>query len=308
MAKKDLFENMNITDNSYLLDDNLLASEVKTGRSNEETVKLSELEEFPGHPFMVNTENEDFEEMVESIKENGLIYPILVRPVAGGEKYQIISGHRRVAASKVAGLSEIPAIIRPMDEFEATVLMVHSNLYRPEISIKEKALAYRLCHDAEKHQGKHLGGDTAVNIGEKASDSRRKVYRYIRLSYLSDLLLDAVDKKRMPINVGIELSYLTQKTQEQLSEIIEEYHMLPSIEQAAVLRKLSIEHGDISKEKMIALLLGEEKKKAAKTSVSFKKKDIQDFFAPDTEVDRMSEIIMQLLAKYRDGALKDFID
>ena len=84
--------------------------------------------------------------------------------------------------------------------------------------------------------------------------------------------------------------------------------MLPSIEQAAVLRKLSIEHGDISKEKMVALLLGEEKKKAAKASVSFKKKDLQDFFAPDTEVDRMSEIIMQLLAKYRDGALKDFID
>ena len=89
MAKKDLFENMNITDNSYLLDDNLLASEVKTGRSNEETVKLSELEEFPGHPFMVNTENEDFEELVESIKENGLIYPILVRPVAGGKNIRL---------------------------------------------------------------------------------------------------------------------------------------------------------------------------------------------------------------------------
>lgn len=306
MAKKDLFENMNITDNSYLLDDNLLASELQTGRSKEKIIKLSDFEEFPGHPFMVNTETEDFEELVESIRENGLIYPILVRPV--GKKYQIISGHRRVAACKVAGQSEIPAIVRPMDDYEATVLMVHSNLYRPEISIKEKARAYRLCHDAEKHQGKHYGGDTAANIGEKASDSRRKVYRYIRLSYLSDRLLDAVDEKKMAINIGIELSYLNEKTQEQVSEIIEEYHMMPSIEQATILRKLSVEQGDISKEKIIALLLGEEKKKAAKTSISFKKKDLQDFFDPDTEMDKMSEIIMQLLSKYRDGLLDDFID
>lgn len=307
MAKKDLFENMNITDNSYLLDDNLLASELQTGRSKEEMIKLSDLEEFPEHPFIVNTETEDFEELVESIRENGLIYPILVRPVVGG-KYQIISGHRRAAASKVAELSEIPAIVRLMDDYEATVLMVHSNLYRPEISIKEKARAYRLCHDAEKHQGKHYGGDTAANIGEKASDSRRKVYRYIRLSYLSDRLLDAVDEKKMAINIGIELSYLNEKTQEQISEIIEEYHMMPSIEQAVILRKLSEEQGDISKEKIIALLLEEEKKKATKTSISFKKKDLQDFFDPDTEMDKMSEIIMQLLSKYRDGLLDDFID
>lgn len=306
MARKGLFENMDITDNSYLLDDNLLESEVQTGRSKEETVKLSDLEEFPGHPFLVNTETEDFDELVESIKENGLIYPILVRP--NGEKYQIISGHRRVAASRVAGLNEIPAIIRPMDDYESTVLMVHSNLYRPEISIKERARAYRLCHDAEKHQGKHIGGDTAVNIGEKASDSRRKVYRYIRLSYLTDELIDVVDTKKLSINIGIELSYLKQEEQKQLFEVMEEYRIMPSIEQAALLRQMSSNNEDISKENMLALLLGDEKKKAVKTSVSFKKKDLQDFFEPDTEVERMSEIIMQLLAKYRDGILDDYID
>lgn len=305
MGKKNVFADMNITDNSYLLDEGLLDSEIREGRSREETVLLQDLIDFPGHPFMVNTETDDFDELVESIKANGLIYPILVRPE--GKKYQIISGHRRVAASRVVGLKEIPAIIRPMDDYESTVLMVHSNLYRPEISIKEKARAYRLCHDAEKHQGKNIGGDTAANIGAKASDSRRKVYRYIRLSYLSEGLLDAVDEKRLAINIGIELSYLSTEEQDMLFSVMEEYSILPSIVQGTVLRKLS-EDGDISKEKIIALLLGSEKKKAPKSSVSFKKKDLQDFFEPDTELERMSEVIMQLLAKYREGVLDAFID
>lgn len=306
MGKKSVFDDMNITDKSYLLEDGLLDSEVQEGRSREETVLLQDLIDFPGHPFMVNTETDDFEELVESIKSNGLIYPILVRPE--GKKYQIISGHRRVAASRIAGLDEIPAIIRPMDDYESTVLMVHSNLYRPEISIKEKARAYRLCYDAEKHQGKNIGGDTAVNIGAKASDSRRKVYRYIRLSYLSDGLLDAVSDKRLSINIGIELSYLSMEEQEMLLSIVKEYNILPSIEQSAVLRKLSEDGSSISKEKIIALLLGDEKKKTSKNSVSFKKKDLQDFFEPDTELERMSEVIMKLLAKYREGVLDEFID
>lgn len=303
---KNVFDNMNITDKSYLLDEDLLDSEVREGRSTEEMVLLKDLISFPGHPFMVSTETDDFEELVESIKQKGLIYPILVRPE--GKKYQIIAGHRRVAASKAIGLKEIPAIIRPMDDYEATVLMVHSNLYRPEISIKEKAKAYRLCYEAEKHQGKNIGGDTAANIGAKASDSRRKVYRYIRLSYLTDGILDAVDAKRLAINIGIELSYLPVADQETLYSVMGEYSMLPSMEQSAALRKLSEEGTSISKEKIIALLLGDEKKKASKNSVSFKKKDLQDFFEPDTELERMSEVIMQLLAKYRDGVLNDFID
>ena len=305
-AKRDLFENMRITDNSYLLDDDLLKSEIQEGRSQEETVSLFNLEAFPGHPFTVNTETEDFAELVESIKDNGVIYPILVRPQGG--KYQIISGHRRAAASRAAGLDKIPAIIRPMDDYESTVLMVHSNLYRPEISIKEKARAYRLCHDAEKHQGKHAGGDTAVNIGAAASDSRRKVYRYIRLSYLTDGLLDIVDGKKLAINIGIELSYLQEEVQKILYSVIEEYGILPSPEQSVVLRKLSEDGESVSKEKIIALLLGDAKKTALKNSVSFKKKDLQDFFEPDTELERMSEIIMQLLSKYKEGVLNGFID
>ncbi len=299
MAKKNLFDNLELTDNSYLLDEDMLAEEIKAGRSKEETILVQDLEEFPGHPFEVNEDTDDFEELVESIKENGLIYPILVRPV--GEKYQIISGHRRAAASRVAELKEIPAIIRPMDDYEATVLMVHSNLYRSEVSIKEKALSYRMCHDAEKHQGKHSGGDTAASLGAKVSDSRRKVYRYIRLSYLVDNLLESVNQKKLAINIGVELSYLKENEQDIVSSVMEGYGIIPSLEQAEKLRELS---GNITEEKIIAMLLGDEKKKSSKSSVSFKVKDLQDYFEPDTEPEKMTEIIVKLLKLYHDGALE----
>lgn len=303
---RSIFDEMNLSDNSYLLDESLLDKEVKTGRSLEEVVSISDLHEFDNHPFNVITDSDDFNELVESIKENGVIYPILVRPQ--DDKYEIISGHRRVAACKAAGLTEIPAIIRPMDDYEATVLMVHTNLYRPEISIMERAKAYRMCHDAEKHQGKRLGGDTAERLGAEASDSRRKVYRYIRLSYLNDYLLSGVSEKRLTINIGIELSYLDEDSQAILQEVIEEYSILPNIEQATLLGELGKKSETISKEKIIAMILGEEKKKAVKNSISFKKKDIESYFEPETAPERMSEIIVQLLQKYKEGVFSEYFD
>lgn len=303
---RSIFDEMNLSDNSYLLDESLLDKEVKTGRSLEEVVSISDLHEFDNHPFNVITDSDDFNELVESIKENGVIYPILVRPQ--NDKYEIISGHRRVAACKAAGLTEVPAIIRPMDDYEATVLMVHTNLYRPEISIMERAKAYRMCHDAEKHQGKRLGGDTAERLGAEASDSRRKVYRYIRLSYLNDYLLRSVSEKKLTINIGIELSYLNEESQLILQEVIEEYSILPNIEQATLLGELGKKSETISKEKIIAMILGEEKKKAVKNSISFKKKDIESYFEPETAPERMSEIIVQLLQKYKEGVFADYID
>lgn len=303
---RSIFDEMNLSDNSYLLDESLLDKEVKTGRSLEEVVSIADLHEFDNHPFNVITDSDDFNELVESIKENGVIYPILVRPQ--DDKYEIISGHRRVAACKAAGLTEVPAIIRPMDDYEATVLMVHTNLYRPEISIMERAKAYRMCHDAEKHQGKKLGGDTAERLGAEASDSRRKVYRYIRLSYLNDYLLRNVSERKLTINIGIELSYLNEESQLILQEVIEEYSILPNIEQATLLGELSKKSETISKEKIIAMILGEEKKKAVKNSISFKKKDIESYFEPETAPERMSEIIVQLLQKYKEGVFADYID
>lgn len=304
---KGIYEDLQLPDNSYLLDEEFLKSEVEKGIFKEEKLPISKLIEFDHHPFNVCTESEDFQELVDSIRDNGVIYPILVRPQ--GEIYEIVSGHRRVAAAKMAGLNEVPVIIRDMDDYEATVLMVHTNLYRPEISIMEKAKAYRMCNDAEKHQGISTGEYTAEKIGAAASDSRAKVYRYIRLSYLNDYLLQLVSDKKLTVNIGLELSYLNPKHQELLQNVMDEYEMMPNIEQASVLRKHSEEDPlSISKEKIIAMLLGDEKKKSTKSNITFKRKDIEDYFEPNTSPDRMTEIIVMLLEKYKDGVLDEFID
>ena len=238
MAKsQDLFSNLNFSDKSFMLEDEFSFSSSKekpASAAPDSVVKLSDLREFTDHPFKVDTETPDFEELVESIRDNGLIYPILVRPV--DDKYEIISGHRRVEACKSVGLEEIPVIIRPLNDYEATIVMVHSNLYRPEISISERAKAYRMCMDAEKHQGKK-GADTAVALGEEASDSRAKVYRYIRLSYLSEELLDCVDIKKLTIGIGVELSYIDEIGQGSILTFIEQTGTYPNFDQACALRK-----------------------------------------------------------------------
>ena len=294
---KDMYSNL--TDMSYLLDPDAMDNDSEKEGDSETIIKISDLLEFKDHPFNVNTGSADFEELVESIKENGLIYPILVRPV--DDKYEIISGHRRVAACKAAGLNEVSAIVRPLDDYEATILMVHSNLYRPEISISEKANAYRMCMEAEKHQG-IKGVDTAAAIGEEVSDSRAKVYRYIRLSFLQQELLKMVDEKKLTINAGIELSYLDEAAQDVLWNFVTSYDIVPSNEQASAIRKEWNEEKHISKEFLISVLIGKEKKVAR--SFSLKKKEINEYFDADCDSEYVSKVIHTLLRKYKDGELK----
>lgn len=305
MGKKGLFDNMNLTDKSYLLEPESIEEGIESGELKESVISMKKISFFKGHPFKVNTDTPDFEELVDSIKENGLIYPILVRPTKG-DKYEIISGHRRYAACKEVGMTEISAIVRPLDDYEATILMVHSNLYRPEISISERAKAYRMCMDAEKHQGKK-GLDTAAAMGEEVSDSRRTVYRYIRLSYLSDELLEKVDEKSINMNIGIELSYLDMDAQVGIFKFISEYNKIPNLAQAAELRAMYEDSGDISFEDITDVLLREEAPKPP-TSISFKKKELQDYFGKDTSMDRISNVLHQLLQKYKDGLLDEFIE
>ena len=305
-----IFDDMEITNKTSVLkelDDELMTK----ASSNDGTsiVSIDDLVEFDNHPFVVDTESNEFEELVDSIKENGLIYPILVRPME--DKYEIISGHRRVAACRAAGIEELPAIVRELDDFEATVFMVHSNFARNEISIMERAKAYRMCHDVEKHQGKkNDSGDTAEKIGSEVSDSRRKVYRYIRLSYLNDNLLKKVSDKEISINAGIDLSYLDpEESQVVLWNFMDENDLLPTPAQAAELKKLhDNEELPVTREKLMTIFFDEPKKKAAKTSLSFKKKDLEEYFDPDTELEKMEQIIIQLLTKYKEGAISEFED
>lgn len=302
MAKNDdIFSNMNISDMSYLLDP-VSTSEAsnaldESGSMPETIVPLKALKSFKDHPFRVDTEGEDFQQLVDSIRENGLIYPILVRP--SGELYEIIAGHRRAAACEEAGILEVPVIIRDMDDFDATILMVHSNFYRDKILISEKARAYRMCMDAEKHQGKK-GVDTAVLVG-KEHDSRRQVYRYIRLSYLSNEFLEMLDLGRIPVNVGVELSYLDEDTQSTLIGFINEYHILPNIEQANSLHKRAEEsQSSLSYESIVAELVTGFQKKSS-NSVSFKKKDLRDFFDENADAEYMYDVIIKLLQKFKNG-------
>lgn len=295
----DVYGNMNLTNMSYLLEPGAVQEPQLTGKEKDVLLPAGKLVSFKNHPFQVETDGEDFRQLVDSIRENGLIYPVVVRP-AGGE-YEIIAGHRRVAACREAGMEEIPSVIRELDDFEATILMVHSNFYRDKIRISEKAKAYRLCMEAEKHQGKK-GTDTAFTIG-KGEDSRRQVYRYIRLSYLSDPLLQMLDDGKMPVNTGVELAYLDEASQESVLEFMDNFSMVPSSAQAAALRKLYEEKGEPLSKEVVTSLLCEALKKKPASSISFKKKELQDYFAPNTDAEYMSGVILMLLEKYRDGVL-----
>lgn len=299
MAKNDVYGNMNLTNMSYLLDPGAVQGQQGTGKEKDTLLPAGKLVSFKDHPFHVETDDGDFRQLVDSIRENGLIYPVVVRPK--GDVYEIIAGHRRVAACREAGMEEIPSVIRELDDFEATVLMVHSNFYREKIKTSEKAKAYRMCMEAEKHQGRK-GGDTALVIG-KGEDSRRQVYRYIRLSYLSDPLLMMVDDGKMPVNTGVELAYLDEASQGAVLGFMDDFGMVPSPAQAADLRKLYEENKKPLSKEMVISLLGKALKKKPAGSISFKRKELQDYFAPDTDAEHMSGIILMLLEKYRDGEL-----
>lgn len=295
-----LFANLESADKSYLLDPLLnVEQDVGIPEMNEspQTLPIKKLRPFKNHPFRVDQESDDFLQLVDSIKENGIIYPILVRPL--GDSYEIVAGHRRTLAGEKAGLEEVPVTIRVMDDYEATVIMVHTNMYRPQILISEKAKAYRMIMEQEKHQGKK-GSDTAKMIG-KENDSRRQVYRYIRLSYLSDAFLKMVDEGRLPIGIGTEIGYLDTNSQDALHAYMDKTGKKPNADQVAKLRKIYEEEGkSLSLERIIAELMDLVSKKPL-TKVSFKTKELAGFFDKGTDAEVMTNTILMLLSKYRNG-------
>lgn len=303
MANVDLFKDMGLTNLSYLLDEDS-AEPAESGAKEEVKIDINKLIPFKKHTFKVDTEDASFQELVDSIKEGGLIYPVLVRPME--DRYEIIAGHRRVAACKKAGLTEIPVIIKSLSDYEATFVMVHSNLYRPEITISEKAKSYRLLRDEGKHQG-IKGEDTAALMGEQYSDSRRTVYRYIKLSYLTDAFLEWVDTKKISVNIGLELANMDEDTQTQLYDFLNEYKVKISIEQAEHLAKKYGISKQLNFEELTAELLAPAAKKKAGTKVTFKRAKLQEYFEPDTDEETMSNVIFTLLQKYKEGVLDQYL-
>lgn len=253
---------------------------------------------FENHPFK-KRDGVEKEELAESVKENGLLEPIIVRSFSAGT-YEIISGHRRVESCKELGIQTVPAIVRDMTKDEAIIAMVDSNLQREHLLPSEKAFAYKMKLEALKHQGKatsrQLVGklESADKISE--SESGRQVQRYIRLTHLIPELLKLVDEERIAFTPAVELSYLPDNEQKILFEEIEYADATPSLSQAQRLRKFS-EQGRLSIDTIFAVL--SEEKPNQKEQIKFKTEDIRKYFPKSYTSLDMQKTIINLLEKWQ---------
>ena len=207
-----------------------------------EEIKLDLIDGFEGHPFSVKND-EDMQNLVKSISENGVLVPCLARQ--NGERYELISGHRRKAACELLGIATLPIIIKDMTREEAIITMVDSNIQREHILPSEKAFAYKMKLDALKHQGKtsrQVVGKLE-SADEISDESGRQVQRYIRLTYLNKQLLDMVDEGRIAFTPAVELSYLNEIEQQDLVDAISECDATPNLSQACRFKKMSAEQG-----------------------------------------------------------------
>ena len=272
----------------------------KSQKPNDEIrqMSVSELKPFEAQPFKVLMD-ESMDELVQSIKESGVLSPLVVRPHKDGG-YEILSGHRRATACKLAGRDKVPVIIRHLDDDMAAIFLVDSNLQRENILPSEKAYAYRLKLEAMKHQGKKIE-TTCAQIGHKlkskdilaqqVGESRNQIQRYIRLTELIDPLLDMVDNKKLPINSAVELSYLGSKFQSDVAKAIERDETAPSIEQATKIRRFA-ESGILSA-KAIDRIMREERRK--KRSFTLKEDMLNQYFPEEFTVEQIREVLVKLL-------------
>ena len=204
------------------------------------TIPITKIHPFEEHPYKV-LDNEEMNELIQSVKQHGILSPLIVRPIEGKtDEYEIISGHRRFRAAQKAGLTEVPAVIYALNRDEAAIMLVDSNLHREHLLPSEKAFAYKLKMEAMKRQGKRSDLtssqfatklDTASQIGKTASESRDTVFRYIRLTELIPELLDLMDEGKIAFSVGVELSFLDDASQYTLLDIIERDNCTPSYSQ-----------------------------------------------------------------------------
>lgn len=261
-------------------------------------VAIGKLYPFNAHPFKV-LDDEKMQETVESIREHGVICPLIVRP-GRKDRYEIIAGHRRKRACELLGLETIPCFIRDLTDEEATITMVDSNIQREELLYSEKAYAYKMKLDAVRNQGQRtdltfrqvVGKlEAADEVGEKSGESGRQIQRFIRLTFLIKPLLDYVDEKRIPFNAGIELSYLKIEEQEQLYQTIERLRVFPSLAQAKKLKELSRE-GKLDRNGIEIVLSIE---KPASPAVKLQREKLNEYFPADYSAEQMAEVIYELL-------------
>ena len=254
--------------------------------------KLADLHTFKGHPFRV-LDDEKMEETTESISKYGVLVPGIVRPREEGG-YEIIAGHRRKRGSELAGLDTMPVIVRNYTDDEATIIMVDSNIQREDILPSEKAKAYAMKYEAMKHQGSK-GGSTLDEVGEAAGESGKTVQRYVWLARLIDELLDMVDKKKIGIAQGVDISFLSEEAQQWVAVILEETGTLVNVSQAAKLKEYG-KSGELTLA-MVSLILAEEKPKERKVTIKGDK--IDRYFPEEYSNDDIEDIIIRLLEEWQ---------
>ena len=269
-------------------------------------IPISEIDDFPDHPFKVKID-EDMDQLVQSIKERGIITPVTLRPKEDG-RYEIVSGHRRKKACEIAGLDTVKAEVREMSRDEAIILMVESNLQRSTILPSEKAFSYKMRLEAMKRQAgrpaqdnyspvgnNYLGTKSSEIMADEVGESRNTIFRYIRLTELIPPLLDLVDEGRIAFRPAVELSYLKKEEQEDLLEEISYADATPSLAQAIKMKRFSQE-GKLSNE-VIESIMSEEKPNQ-KEKIRIKYEDARRFIPDSVPYNKTGEYIMKALEYY----------
>ena len=277
-----------------------------------QNISISELVPFKDHPFKV-VDDEAMLRTTESIAQYGVLTPLIARPLEGGG-YEIISGHRRAHAAEMAGLTEVPVLVRQMDDDAATVLMVDSNLQRENILPSERAYAYKMKLEAMKHQGERLDltsgqlGQKSVGavsrdvLAEQSGESSRQVQRYIRLTNLIPELLEMVDQKQISFNPAVELSYLAPEEQEIFMQAMDEVQASPSLSQAQRLKKLAQE-GNFTMDAAREIM--NEVKKGDLERVTFRNEQLRKYFPRSYTTQQMQDTIIKLLDQWQKKKARD---
>ena len=268
-------------------------------------MQLSELKPFTEQPFKV-LDNEDMDELVESVKVNGVLSPIVVRPHPEGG-YEILSGHRRARACELAGITEVPVVVKNLDDDTAVILLVDSNLQREHILPSEKAFAYQMKLEAMKRKagrpskensdqiGNNFDGKRSVEImAENTTDSRNQIQRFIRLTELIDPILEMVDNKEIAMNAAVELSYLGTKEQVEVKKAMESEDGPPSIEQAKKIRRF-YDEGRLNPDVIISIM---QEQKEEKVKITLGDDKLKKYFPKGYSKQQMEDTIIKLLEKW----------
>ena len=300
----------NVSLSSY--DDIFSTEQDRTAPVTEEirSIPLAALHPFKDHPFKV-LDDEAMAETVESVKQIGVVVPLIARPTEDG--YEIVSGHRRHHAAELAGLETVPVIVREMDDDSAVIFMVDSNLQRENILPSEKALAYKMKIDAmERIKGRpknvcqvgtdYLGKRTTEVVGEESGDSPRQVARYVRLTNLIPEIMDMVDQKQIAFNPAVELSYLKPEEQADFLQAIDETQTAPSLSQAQRIKKLSQE-GACTQDAIVDVM--SEVKKPEIGKLTFSTDSLRKYFPKSYTAKQMEETIIRLLEQYMKKRQRD---